>query len=133
MPAVRASNIIAMVVAIGCGALAVGAAVAQGARPSDDQASAARGRALAEQRCLSCHQLERHADPLTPGAPTFLSLKARFSRTALPMRLKEIGENGHYDTERDTYGMPAVDLTASQTRDIADYIHSLEPTAAPHG
>ena len=68
-----------------------------------------------------------------PGPPTFLSLKARFSRSALETRLKEIGENGHYDTERDTYGMPAVDLKATQIADIAAYIQSRQPSGPPAG
>jgi mono/diheme cytochrome c family protein len=86
-----------------------------------------RGRQLVQSQCAACHA--ERGPPRTlygPPAPTLVALKRRFTRGALEGRLKDIRENGHYDTPQDVYAMPAVDLVDKDFRDIAAYIQSLK-------
>lgn len=91
--------------------------------PPPAEVEAARGRALAERFCASCHALAPGQDSGDPRAPPFPSREMQHT-AGLPGRVADLARLGHYS-------MPPITLTADQTAQITAYIASLGETPAP--
>lgn len=81
----------------------------------------ARGRALAEANCSTCHAIGPHgASPYAP-APPFRTLNAKYDVEGLAEAFAEGIEVGH----RGAREMPQFELTPDQIDDLIAYLKSL--------
>lgn len=81
--------------------------------------AAERGGDLAQRSCAGCHAVSLQGQSPRMNAPAFRDLRIRYNQASFQHRMAEIAEGGHYD-------MPALRLEASEVRDVAAYIESLE-------
>lgn len=81
----------------------------------------ARGRALAEVNCSTCHAIGRTGDSPYPPAPPFRTLPAKYDVEGLAEAFAEGIEVGH----RGPRQMPAFELTPDQIDDLIAYLKSL--------
>jgi mono/diheme cytochrome c family protein len=88
---------------------------ASGAAPRED--AAARGHALAQAWCASCHAVEKFAIPLGQPAPAFTAIAAMKSTT--PLAIKVFLRSSHEP-------MPNFILKTQDIDDLAAYIMSLK-------
>lgn len=88
---------------------------------SDEDLSAPRrGRVFADRECGRCHQVGRAGESPYPGAPTFSSIRMRYTGPALERELQAIEDVGHFR-------MPALSTVPADRRDLIAYIESLTP------
>ena len=80
--------------------------------------SVARGAALAQARCASCHAVERSGDSPMPGAPPFRRLSDRYPVADLQEGLAEGLVTAHP-------GMPEFAFEADEIRDLIAYLETL--------
>jgi cytochrome c553 len=106
--------IYALLLAAGCAACASLPAAIGG----QDLSAIGRGRAYAERECGHCHAVSPTADSRDPAAPTFASIRLRYTGPSLERELQAIEEVGHYH-------MPARATLPGDRRDLIAYIESL--------
>lgn len=80
--------------------------------------SAARGAALAQARCASCHAVERSGDSPMPGAPPFRRLSDNYPVANLQEGLAEGLVTAHP-------GMPQFAFEPDEIRDLIAYLETL--------
>lgn len=106
---------------LGLGAGLVLAGCAAGAPPPPDVApggSVARGAALAQARCASCHAVDRSDDSPMPGAPPFRRLSDNYPVANLQEGLAEGLVTAHP-------GMPQFAFEPDEIRDLIAYLETL--------
>jgi cytochrome c len=79
-----------------------------------------RGRALAQDKCASCHTISGTAQSPDPKAPPFAQIGARYSEAGLDRELEVIAQMGHYS-------MPPTPLSKADRDSLAAYIQSRLP------
>lgn len=84
-----------------------------------------RGRFVALRSCAGCHAVGGLSQSPNAAAPSFSLIRQRLDETALRRRLAEISRNGHVE-------MPPIYMTDDEIRDVAAYIQTIEPAAAPN-
>lgn len=102
-------------------AASAGAAAAQEA---DTDAMIAEGRAIAEQRCASCHAIGPDGESPEPTAPAFRALSQRYPVEDLQEALAEGITTGHPE-------MPEVVLEPEQIDAFIAYLKSVQQPARP--
>jgi mono/diheme cytochrome c family protein len=101
--------------------LALSAAIGNLAMAADaDVGSAARGRALAEAVCASCHAIGREGESPLAAAPTFRSFRQRFVFDWLQQAFEDGIGRGHAGQF-----MPDIMLSRYQTDDLIAYLDTL--------
>lgn len=73
------------------------------------------GRALAQERCLTCHAVETSDG----AAPSLTDIARKYRQFRLDWELETITQVGHYQ-------MPARALSKQEIRDLAIYIRGLD-------
>ncbi len=106
--------------AVGGLLFAAATAAAGGPEAAQDMSPAfARGAAIAQARCSSCHGVALEATSPVKIAPLFRVLSRLYSADDLETKLSRISETGHFE-------MPAVQLREDQVADLAAYIAGLD-------
>ncbi|HEX5380025.1 MAG TPA: cytochrome c [Phenylobacterium sp.] len=85
--------------------------------PPKPVSPAARGHDLAQRACSACHAVEPGGTSPRGAAPAFGSLEMRHT-AGLEGRVADLARQGHY-------GMPPVQLSSEDARDLVAYIQSL--------
>lgn len=80
-------------------------------------AAVERGERFAQRACAGCHAI-RGEEQSKGSAPTFRTLRLRYTGPQLERRLAAISARGHYE-------MPPVFITSEEAKDVAEYIESL--------
>jgi mono/diheme cytochrome c family protein len=83
-----------------------------------DAGAVARGQAVAERDCGSCHGLGRDGVSRFPGAPPFRSLRYDYNAIAL--------ERATSDSHFGLAGMPPAQMTLKDVGDVGAYVRSLK-------
>jgi mono/diheme cytochrome c family protein len=60
------------------------------------------------------------------SAPTFGSIRLRYSALSLPRRLQEISKDGHFE-------MPPIYMTPDEIRDITAYVETVDASEGVAG
>lgn len=92
-----------------------------GQTPAAEQASAARGAALAERACGACHGLGRSGQSSWSGATPFRDM--RFDFTAIS------NQRSMAQLHRGRVGMPPAQISLDDVADIGAYVRSLQAPA----
>ena len=80
----------------------------------------ARGEALAEQACGSCHGMGSNGSSTFPGAPNFRDMRFDYNAMSYERSLAN-WHLGHV-------GMPPAEISLEQLADIGAYVRSLAPS-----
>jgi mono/diheme cytochrome c family protein len=88
------------------------------ASASDQAASVARGEALAEQLCSSCHGMGPTGSSTFPDAPNFRDIRFDYNAMSYQRSLA----NWHLGR----VGMPPAEISLEQMADIGAYVSSLK-------
>jgi len=78
------------------------------------------GRALAQDKCASCHTISGDRESPNPKAPPFAVIGKRYSPAGLDRQLELIVEMGHY-------AMPPTPLSLAERASLAAYIQHRLP------
>lgn len=78
-----------------------------------------RGRAVAEQRCSGCHDIDQGTSSSPSNGPPFAVVRLRNTGPALERRLAAISRDGHFE-------MPRLQLQPDEIAALARYIESVE-------
>lgn len=85
--------------------------------------AAARGQAVAQRLCASCHAIGRNGSSPHAGAPAFRDLSKRYPVADLAESLVEGMMTGHPD-------MPEYQFTPDGANDFIAYLESIQPPGA---
>lgn len=100
-------------------ALGLLALLAACSAPAEGGGDAARGQAIAAERCAACHAIGRSGASPRPGAPAFRDLHRRYPVDQLAEALAEGIVTGHPD-------MPEAAFSAEEVGALIAYLRSLE-------
>jgi mono/diheme cytochrome c family protein len=109
--------------------IAVGGCATSGVTGSPSRgldASADRGRYYALRSCAGCHAVGVRGESPNASAPTFGSIRLRYSALSLPRRLQEISKDGHFE-------MPPIYMTPDEIRDITAYVETVDASEGVAG
>lgn len=76
-----------------------------------------RGERFAQRACAGCHVI-RGDERSRGNAPTFQTLRLRYTGPQLERRLAEISGHGHYE-------MSPIYISPDEAKDLAEYVESL--------